>query len=237
MENWAGSLMQAIDPDGAEDEVFAHIAFAARGLGFEWCAFGLRVPLPVTDPKVMLVNDYPAVWQHRYLEAGYVRVDPTVLHGRSSQVPHVWSEQDFASTPGLWSESQSAGLRYGWCQSSLDSYGVTSMLSLSRSSEPITGTEMADKRMQTSWLVNIAHIALGRHFKPRLYGPPGADLTARETEVLKWTIDGKTAGEIALILSISIDTVNYHVKNATLKMNSPNKATAAVRALAMGLLS
>ena len=80
-------------------------------------------------------------------------------------------------------------------------------------------------------------MALGRHFKPRLYGPPGADLTARETEVLKWTIDGKTAGEIALILSISIDTVNYHVKNATLKMNSPNKATAAVRALAMGLLS
>lgn len=229
--------MQTIDPDGDEGEVFGHIALAARGLGFERCAFGLRVPLPVTDPKVMLINDYPGVWQQRYAEAGYVRVDPTVLHGRSSQVPLVWSDQVFAATPGLWSEAQSAGLRYGWSQSSLDVYGVASMLSLSRSSEPITASELADKRMKMSWLVNIAHMALGRLAKPKLYGPPGADLTARETEVLKWTVDGKTAGEIASILSISTDTVNFHVKNATVKMNSPNKATAAVRALAMGLLS
>ncbi len=237
MQNWAEDLMWAIAPNSGEADVFARIEAAAAVLGFEQCAFGLRVPLPVTNPKVMMINNYPLAWQQRYQEASYVQTDPTVLHGRVSQVPLVWSDQVFSSARELWSEAQSAGLRHGWCQSCLDAYGVGSLLTLSRSAESITLAELSDKQMRMCWLVSIAHMALGRIAKPKLYGAPRADLTARETEVLKWTIDGKTAGEIADILSISIDTVNFHVKNATVKMNCPNKATAAVRALAMGLLA
>ncbi|MFT3815661.1 MAG: autoinducer binding domain-containing protein [Acidovorax sp.] len=236
MYNWAEELMWAIGPGSSEAEVFARIALAAQTLGFERCAFGLRVPLPVTTPKVMLINNYPEAWQRRYQEANYVRIDPTVLHGRTSQAPLVWSDRVFAGAAQLWDEAQSVGLRHGWCQSSLDVYGVSSMLSMSRPAEAISATELADKQMKMCWLANIAHMALGRLVKPKLYGEQGADLTPRETEVLKWTIDGKTAGEIAEILSITIDTVNFHVRNATLKLNCPNKATAAVHALAMGLL-
>lgn len=229
--------MGVIDPDCGEEEVFARIVSAADALGFEQCAFGMRAPLPVTNPKIKLINNYPSAWQRRYQDAHYARTDPTVLHGCVSQQPLIWSDEVFASTPALWAEAQSFGLRHGWCQSNLDVYGVGSMLSLSRSAEPIAKSELAAKQMKMCWLVSVAHMALGRHIKPKLYGEPSADLTARETEVLQWTVDGKTSSEIADILSISIDTVNFHVKNATIKMNSPNKATAAVRALAMGLLA
>lgn len=237
MQNWAENLMWAIDPNSDEADVFSRIEVAAGMLGFEQCAFGLRVPLPATNPKVMMINNHPQAWQQRYREAGYVQTDPTVLHGRVSQLPLVWSDQVFASARELWSEAQSAGLRFGWCQSNLDAYGVGSLLTLSRSAEPITAAELADKERRMCWLVSIAHMALGRLAKPKLYGEPSADLTPRETEVLKWTLDGKTAGEIAEILSIKIDTVNFHVKNATVKMNTPNKAAAALRALALGLLA
>lgn len=236
MQTWAEKLMGAIDPTAEEDKVFELVAGAAGALGFEGCAFGLRAPLPATSPKISLINNYPRAWQQRYQEAHYVQIDPTVRHGRCSQVPLLWSDEVFAPTPAFWSEAQSAGLRHGWCQSSVDVYGMTSMLSLSRSSEPITASELADKQMKMSWLVSVAHMALGRHVKPKLWGEPSADLTAREAEVLRWTVDGKTAAEIADILSISVDPVNFHVKNATVKMGSPNKTTAAVRALAMGLL-
>ncbi len=236
MYDWAEELMWAIDPSSDEAEVFAKIASAAQALGFERCAFGLRVPLPVTMPKVMLINNYPVAWQRRYQEENYVCIDPTVLHGRASQAPLVWSDRVFAGVPQLWDEAQATGLCHGWCQSNLDGYGVSSMLSLSRATEAITAAELADKQMKMCWLASIAHMALGRLVKPKLYGEPSADLTARETEVLRWTIDGKTAGEIADILSIRIDTVNFHVRNATIKMSCPNKATAALRALAMGLL-
>jgi len=142
MQNWAEDLMDAIDPNSGEAEVFARIKAAAGVLGFEQCAFGLRVPLPVTNPKVMLINNYPQAWQQRYQEAGYLQIDPTVLHGRVSQVPLVWSDGVFSSACELWSEAQSAGLRHGWCQSNLDAYGIGSMLTLSRSAEPITAAEL-----------------------------------------------------------------------------------------------
>lgn len=35
-------------------------------------------------------------------------------------------------------------------------------------------------------------------------------LTPRETEVLRWVVDGKTVDEIAVILDISYITVNTH---------------------------
>ena len=48
--------------------------------------------------------------------------------------------------------------------------------------------------------------------------------------------DGKTTQETSDILRISIDTVNYHVKNAISKLRSANKTAATVRAAMLGLL-
>lgn len=237
MHTWTEQMMHAIDPDADGVEVFARIASAAAALGFEQCAFGLRVPLPVTSPRVLMLNTYSAAWQRRYQEAGYLHLDPTVLHGCASEAPLVWSDRVFEATPQLWDEAQSVGLRHGWCQSYLDNYGVRSMLSLSRSAEALTEAEITHKQMRMYWLVSIAHMALGRLVRPQFYDEPCAELTLRETQVLRWTVDGKTASEIADIMDITTDTVNFHVKNATAKLNSPNKATAAVRALAMGLLA
>ena len=61
-------------------------------------------------------------------------------------------------------------------------------------------------------------------------------LTAREIEILKWISDGKTSKETSNILHISVDTVNFHMKNAILKLKSTNKTGAVVRALMLGLL-
>ena len=61
-------------------------------------------------------------------------------------------------------------------------------------------------------------------------------LTTRETEILRWTADGKTAGQISDILTISDNTVNFHIKNAMAKLQTSNKTSAAVRAAMMGIL-
>ena len=61
-------------------------------------------------------------------------------------------------------------------------------------------------------------------------------LTPREIEVLHWSAEGKTASEIAGILSLSQETVQTHIKNAVRKLQTTNKTAAAVRAVRMGLL-
>ena len=63
-----------------------------------------------------------------------------------------------------------------------------------------------------------------------------SSLTARETDVLKWTADGKTAYEISRILNISESTVNFHIKNIMLKLDCANKIQAVAKAALIGLL-
>lgn len=235
MKNWQEDLLRIVAVAPGEQEIFDEIISAARGLGFEYCSYGLRFPFPMSNPKVLTLFEYPRAWAERYHEAGYVRTDPTVLHGRRNRTPVIWSDELFAPTPELWSEAQSFGLRVGWAQSSLDANGVVGMLTLARSGEQLSANELKAKEGRMRWLSNVAHLALTQALTPTL--AQDLHLTSRELEILKWTADGKTSGEIAQILAISSDTVNFHVSNATGKLGTSNKTAAVVRAVMLGLLN
>ena len=62
------------------------------------------------------------------------------------------------------------------------------------------------------------------------------ELSIRERECLAWTLEGKTAGEIATILNLSVSTVNHHASSASHKLGTLNKHHAAVKALRTGLV-
>ncbi|WP_248299334.1 LuxR C-terminal-related transcriptional regulator, partial [Legionella pneumophila] len=57
--------------------------------------------------------------------------------------------------------------------------------------------------------------------------PPEMKFSKREREILKWTAEVKTSAEIAIILSISENNVNFHQKNMQKKFNAPNKIQIA----------
>ncbi|AXW64016.1 LuxR family transcriptional regulator (plasmid) [Ralstonia solanacearum] len=237
MKNWQEDLIDIFSEAATStSDVFAHIEAAALALGFEHVAYGFRAPLPLSEPKIILLNNYPQAWRERYLEAGYLHVDPSVAHACRSQAPVIWSDRLFQHTPALWDEGQAQGLRVGWAQSSLDSLGVGGMLSLSRSCEPLTARELADNTRRMQWLTHMAHLALSRLLRADLAGDSDDSLTGREVEVMKWTADGKSAQDIADILAISKNTVDFHVKNAVKKLQAVNKTAAVVRAAMLGYL-
>lgn len=237
MQNWQEDLLRIIALAPCEQQIFDQIIAATHDLGFEYCGYGIRFPFPISKPKVFTLFEYPRQWAERYHQAGYVNVDPTVLHGRRSREPLTWSDEVFAAAPQLWAEAQSCGLRFGWAQSSLDANGVVGMLSLSRSNEALSENELETKEARMRWLVNVAHLALTDALAPKLRGDQDIRLTSRELEVLKWTADGKTSGDIAQILAISSDTVNFHVQNATAKLGASNKTAAVVKAAMLGWLN
>ncbi|AMM26560.1 autoinducer binding domain-containing protein [Variovorax sp. PAMC 28711] len=237
MQQFNESLLIALDGATSEEDVFSALLSASQMLGFEHLAYGLRLAVPVSNPKVITLNNYPTIWQQRYQEAGYMAVDPSVRHGVLSRSPLVWTDDVFSSAHDMWEEARHSGLCVGWAQSSLDGSGVGGMLTLSRSSDALTATELQGKEMEMRWLVQAAHLALSRVMQPKFTVQPDTPLTPREIEVLKWSADGKTAGEIGDILSIAVPTVNFHIKNVVLKMKAANKTAAVVRALMSGLLN
>ncbi len=235
MQNWQENLFSIVEGSHDERALFDKIVAMAKSLGFERCAYVLRVPLSLSKPQAIAITNYPDTWLSRYTEAGYLETDPTILHGRRSQAPIVWTDDVFASTKRFWDEAQSFGLRVGWGQSSLDVNGVMGMLSLARSHDALSASELASHGPQLHWLASVAHLSLSQLFIPQLR--EHIDLTMREIEVLKWTADGKTSGEIAIILSVSVNTVNFHIKNAVAKLQTANKTAAVVRAAMLGLLN
>jgi len=61
-------------------------------------------------------------------------------------------------------------------------------------------------------------------------------LTARETEVLRWVANGKSAIEIGGILKIAKRTVDEHVQTAVRKLGASNRTHAVALALRDGVI-
>lgn len=236
MRNWIEDLLSEITHLKNEKAIFEKIEAAAKRLGFEYCLYGMRAPLPFNNPQVFMMSNYPTAWRDRYSEAGYMAIDPTVSHCKRKQTPVVWSDKVFETTPQLWHEAQDHGLRYGWAQSSLEGRGSGGMLSLARTAEPLTLEELSVNELKLHWLVNISHIALSKVLSPKLHIIHSPSLTPRETEVLKWHADGKTLVEISEILFISVDTVKFHTKNVIYKLGVANKTAAVAKAAVLGYL-
>ena len=66
--------------------------------------------------------------------------------------------------------------------------------------------------------------------------PDTPELTAREVEILRWTMEGKTAWAVGSILSISEATVNFHLRNVFRKLGASSKHQAVLKALKMRLI-
>ncbi|GKQ51389.1 helix-turn-helix domain-containing protein [Bradyrhizobium sp. Ce-3] len=62
------------------------------------------------------------------------------------------------------------------------------------------------------------------------------ELTDKERECLRWVSAGKTAAETAATIGRSARTVEFHLRNATRKLNATNKVHAATIAIRLNLL-
>jgi DNA-binding CsgD family transcriptional regulator len=65
---------------------------------------------------------------------------------------------------------------------------------------------------------------------------PAPVLSAREQEILKWTLVGKSNHVIGELLNISLSTVNFHLRSAMGKLGVASKHQAAARAHALGII-
>jgi DNA-binding CsgD family transcriptional regulator len=237
MKHWPDEMPITIEGICCPHQLFERVQAAARDMGFEFCAFGLRMPFPLSRPNIKTFSNYPHAWRLRYAEMNYVAVDPSVAHGRRSMRPGLWDDSLFVDTPMMWSEARAAGLRHGRFQSHLETSGLGSMLTLARSNEEISVAELHSHALRLVWLNQVVHQAFANLLSPKCPLQPHDRLTQREVEVLQWTADGKTTGQISDILIISENTVNFHIKNAVFKLQASNKTAAAVRAAMLGMLS
>ena len=229
------NYIQALKNVENKTEAIKIIDAIAQELGFEYFSYGFKPHLPINKPKFELVNSYPVEWVEKYNNNNYFLYDPTVLHGLKSTKPLVWDLNNSAEHGELWKEACAYGIEIGWSQSVHSPAGV-SMLTLSRSDNPITSIEIEQKIPLLTWVVQIVNEKMDTLINRQEKESNTVELTSREVEVMKWSAEGKTSSEVSMILGISERTVTFHLTNVMKKLDANNKISATVKAVLLGLI-
>jgi LuxR family quorum-sensing system transcriptional regulator SolR len=233
---WQKTWLEHFATVHTEADLLSVLAQVARQLGFEYCAIGMRLPLPLSNPKIVMMNNYTPAWRARYETARYLSVDPTIAHALVSIKPVLWSDEVFANAASLWEDARSHGLQIGWAQPVHDIKGTASLLTLARSHDAMSSLEVGHKAPQLAWLAQAVHETLTNVLASKPDSPSAITLTAREINVLRWAGDGKTAAETADILGIAERTVTFHIDNAVRRLGAVNKTAGVLKAAMLRLI-
>ena len=197
----------------------------------EFLGLKIRIQLAAQAPKLYLYSNYSKAWIERYQRDEFYKQDLAATRSHSSTTPVLWTDELYREAPQYREQACLHGLRHGWTQSLHDLQHNESQISVARPNGPIDEVELYDKAGSVQWLCHALHAVLGEHHLNALC-PPQPKMSERELEVLKWSAAGKTAADVASILSLSQSTVNFHIRSVITKTNAANKAGAiAIAAL------
>lgn len=234
MPHWKSEQLERMLEAREPREMFGHAVTLIQALDMEFVGLVLRLHIAAHSPKVILYNNYPSAWNEHYQKKNLIDIDPLVSACHKTTLPLLWSDALFHEVPLLREGAASHGLVHGWSQSVHDLQHNESQLSVARPLGAISREELYEKGGQVMWLCNSLHAALSAYHLEKC--DPLPKLSDRELEVLKWSANGKTAADVAMILSLSQSTVNFHIRSVISKTNASNKAGAIAIALMRGLL-
>ena len=223
------------------DEFRSVVVKFAQNLGFNTVSaisFFDRVGEPA---EFLTVDNTPTAYLKIYTSAQNYRRDPVMQHCKNSGRPIVWNQSTYvkAGHEDLW-EQQAP---YGYCT------GISVALHMPKGRHFLVGVDrdqVLPKDPQTlsrlvADLQRFTVYAQESAARVLLPAPPdpedsAARLTPRELEILRWTLEGKTAWEVSRILSISETMAVSQANSAMRKLHCVTKLQAALKAQRLGLL-
>ncbi|SDU93865.1 autoinducer binding domain-containing protein [Pseudomonas mucidolens] len=233
MRYWSASRANCPEPNHNHDDIFESFQLGAAELGYKYCSILL---LPTDAPSaapLLSKNSFPNTWNQHFTQHYDYRDVPIVRHCQACVLPSLWSESLFISLPRLWEDLCLFGLQHGFSHAVHDPRGLTSIFCFTREQPAINHEDFYEKAGFMLWLTNKTHTVLAE----RLFlAPPPVRLTPKELEVLRWTAEGKTAEEVAIILSLSRRTVGFHIHSIICKLGVRNKTAAVTQAVRRKLI-
>ena len=204
-----------------------------KPMGFDYVGWRTELPLPMTQKKTLALNTAEDSVTEK-VSNGYYDNAPIPYHCSRSMDPiyclGTTHEDIFLKAPEMWEEYYSLG-RFGiWAQSLVESKSMFSMF-WTDTTAPISQEDIDNVGLKLEW-ISTAVLSKMNQVRQKSH----ITLSEREKEILRWSGDGKTAEQIGLILKLSHSTVNFHLRNAMHKLDAPNKTTAVVKAIYLGLL-
>ena len=220
------------------DEFLDEIVRFARGLGFETVSAMTVIDHFLGESEFITVDNTPAAYRQAFKSRQDGRRDPVMQHCKRNSVPMIWDQRTYTAVQQ--GDKWEAQARFGYCT------GIALALHMPEGRHFFMGVDRDRALPQTAELTRMvadlqlfavhAQEAAQRVLLPATAQTEVPNLTPRELETLRWTMEGKTAWEVGNILGITERTAVLHANNATHKLGTANKHQAVLKALRLGLI-
>jgi DNA-binding CsgD family transcriptional regulator len=225
------------------NELFQLLEAAIASLGFEFVAYGALanchgiVPRADVAPAVFL--NYPQEWQKHYFSHHYQEIDPVITRTAGMTGPYIWSDWCKSGMLALveqevFYEAADAGLREGVSIPLHGPFGSLAVVSFASKDQAIDAVSVLSKLHVIAAEFHLCCSALSPQ------DPTEAKLltlTPKQRECLSWVSQGKSSWDIGVILGISENTVNFHLKEILRKLGTSSRTVAVVKAIRLGLIT
>jgi len=223
----------------SQEDFRGEIARFSKQLGFDTFAAMAVADHPMGNTDVIVVQNAPTAYDEISRGSSRGRRDPVLRHCKRESVPIIWDRAtyDTSGADDLWEEQASFGYCTGIAMALHLPEGRHFVFGVDRDQAlPGNARELQRVVADLQLFAIYAHDAALRLLLPAAQQPEKPALTPRELEVLRWTMEGKTAWEVGAILGISERTAVLHVTNAMRKLGCANKHQAVLKALRLGLI-
>jgi len=223
----------------SRDELLAEVVGFTRRLGFETVNAMAVIDHFRGESEFIRIDNTPQAYLESFENRDNARRDPVMQHCKKASVPIIWDQGTYTSA-GLgdkWESQARYGYRTGIALALHLPEGRHFFIGVDRD-QALPGSSAEVTRLVADLQLFAVH---AQDAALRVLVPPTPqidvpNLTPRELESLRWTMEGKTAWELGNILGISERTAVLHVNNATHKLGCVNKHQAVLKALRLGLI-
>lgn len=239
MVNMLQSDYLAVLEAKTREELQSQLIHFSGELGFQMVAGMAVIDHFLGEPEFITVDNTPAAYRAAYTDRGNGKRDPVMQHCKQHSVPIIWDQSTYvkANQAEKWEQQARFGYRHGVSLALHMPEGRHFMLGVVRD-QPLPKDAAEVTRVVASLQLFAVHAqeAAMRILVPTSTEPGAPALTPRELETLRWTMEGKTAWEVANVLGISERTAVLHANNAMHKLGCVNKHQAVLKALRLGLI-
>jgi DNA-binding CsgD family transcriptional regulator len=196
------------------------------------------------EPHMVYVGNRPKDFHEHAADPVLARKDPVLTRLRTFGLPFMYDQRFYVEHDAgdLWEVAAPYGFKTGICVALRLSDKRQFLLGLDRErplrrNSPRTTRLLADLQLlavHAQEAVQRLMVAAEADLPPV---PVVPDLTARELEVLRWAMHGKSAWATGELLGLSEHTVNFHFRNIHRKLGVASKHQAVLKALSLNLLT
>lgn len=234
-----GRFLEQADGVARSEQLFDLLSAFALQYQCPWIAYSCHS----ADQSLRSVQGAPALmrypdeWQEHYVQMGYDKIDPIIKRSRKELGTFRWSKayNDVSTTEverRFFDEAATFGLKSG-ISVPLHGPGVGfAIMSFARPS----CQELQNRTITYLQLAALHfHLRAARVVNSRCI-QKAPNLSQREQECILWAARGKSSWDIGVILGISENTVNFHIKKVLRKLNVGSRTVAAIKAASLGII-